>query len=116
MFATAQEALARFYAETFATYDYRIRDEWDNGEFMTGATVDLYVRGVLVCTETFTASTEEPGLPSAYYTGSSNHATTQALSFAAEWVDAQERIAEAARLGVHPLSLLPADVREEVYA
>jgi hypothetical protein len=104
MFATAAEALAQFYAETFATYDYRIVNVWDNGEFLTGATVELYERGVLVGTEEFVGSTEEDcGMTSAY--GNANLAVTQAISFAASWVEAEERRAEAARLGVHPLEI-----------
>lgn len=92
MFATGAEILDRFLSETFATYDFRIRDEWDNGEFMTGATVDYYVRGRRVDTETFTASSEDapgPGF-SAYGNGRDNHALTLALSAAWSWIESCE--------------------------
>lgn len=95
------------------TFDYRVYDEFDNGEFITGCKLDLLEDGKVVATESFTASSEEPGLPSAYYTGSGNHAVTQALSYANAWVEAEERRAEAARLGVHPLELAFAPYGEE---
>lgn len=56
MYATQDERDDHFRNTTFATYSFRIRDEFDNGEFMTGATVDLIERGRVVHTETFTAS------------------------------------------------------------
>ncbi len=92
MWASAAETLDRFFDTTFATYDFVVRDAWDNDEFMTGATVDLLVKGVVVETETFTASTEDPpdGSFSAYYNGQSNHAMTQALSYANAWVESME--------------------------
>lgn len=92
MWASEQEAQDRFLATTFATYDFRVRDEWDNGEFMTGATVDLIERGTVVHTEPFVASSEDaPGEGfSAYGNGRDNHALTQALSYAWAWVEASE--------------------------
>lgn len=86
-------------------FDFRLYDEWDNGEFMTGVTLDLIADGKVVATEMFTASSEEPGLPSAYGTGSSTAAVTQALSHAHAWIESEERREEADRLGVHPLEL-----------
>lgn len=88
--------------------DYRVRDEWDNGEFMTGATVDLLIGGRVIHTETFTASSEDAPSESfsAYGNGRDNHATTLALSYANAWVEAEERRAEADRLGVHPLEIV----------
>lgn len=73
------------------TYDFHIRDEWDNGEFMTGATVDLLEDGKVVHTETFTASSEdEPGPAfSAYGNGNDNHAGTLARSYAWAWIESQ---------------------------
>ena len=90
MWATYEETLERFRSETHPTFDFRVYDEWDNGEFLTGATVDLIERGKVVRTEKFVASLEEPGMESAYWSGSSNHAVTQALSFAWGWVEARQ--------------------------
>lgn len=90
MWASVEEQEERFRSETLATFEFRVRDEWDNGEFLTGATVDLYERGKLVHTEVFVASSEEPGLESEFYSGSSNHALTQALSYAHSWVETRE--------------------------
>lgn len=91
--ASADEIADRVEAETVPTYDFRIRDEWDNGEFVTGATVDLIVRGKVIHTETFTASSEDapgPGF-SAYGNGLDNHAGTLARSYAWAWLDGCER-------------------------
>jgi len=92
MWASADEVADLFHEETFATYDFRIRDEWDNGEFMTGATVDLIVRGKVEHTETFIASSEDAYGPafSAYGNGRDNHAGTQARSYAWAWLDCHE--------------------------
>lgn len=92
MFASATEAREQFLATTFAAFDFVVRDVFDNGEFMTGATVDLIVRGRVVETRAFTASSEEAPCDgfSAYGNGRSNNALTQALSFANAWVDAME--------------------------
>lgn len=90
VWASEAEVKERFLDETVATYDFRVYDEWDNGEFMTGAKVDLIVRGKVVETETFTASSEDapgPGF-SAYGNGLDNHAGTLARSYAWAWLDA----------------------------
>lgn len=83
-----------------STADYRVYDEWDNGEFLTGATVDLIQDGTVVHTEKFTASSEDAPSPSfsAYGNGRDNHATTLALSYANSWVESmtstlEERLA-----------------------
>ena len=81
-------------------FDFLVRDEWDNGEFMTGATVDLLEAGQVVHTETFVCSSEDapgPGF-SAYGNGRDNHALTQALSYANSWLESvtttlEERLA-----------------------
>ena len=39
-------------------YDFRVEDVWDNGEFLTGATLVLLEDGQEVSRETFTASSE----------------------------------------------------------
>ncbi len=95
MWASAQEVADEFFATTFGAFEWAIRDAGDNGEFITWATVDLFEKGTLVGSEKFFGSSEEPG----------PDATTQALSFARSWQEAEERRAEAARLGVHPLEL-----------
>lgn len=78
--------------------DYRVYDEWDNGEFLTGATVDLIENGEVVHTEKIVASSEfESGLPSGYWNGRGNHATTQALSYANAWVESDSRCARCGR-------------------
>jgi hypothetical protein len=56
MWATEAEVHERFVEETFGSNDFRVYDEWDNGEFMTGAKVELIERGVVVRTETFVAA------------------------------------------------------------
>jgi hypothetical protein len=76
-------------------FDFRIRDEWDNGEFMTGATVDLIERGKVVHTEEFVASSEDDCGESAYGNGRANHASTQARSYAWAWIDSQRESAGA---------------------
>lgn len=100
MWASQQETDDRFLSDTFATYDFRVYDETDNGEFMTGAKVDLIERGIVIHTETFTASSEDPYGPafSAYGNGRDNHAGTLARSYAWAWVDSvsiplEERLA-----------------------
>lgn len=96
MWASQDEIVDRFHGGTYAEYDFRIRDTWDNGEFMTGATVDLIERGEVVATETFTASSEDaPTMTSGFWNGRSNHAMTQALSFAWGWIDTRGGIEEA---------------------
>lgn len=81
-----------FAAITLPIYSFVIRDEWDNGEFMTGATVDLLVVGVVTHSERFVCSSEDPYGPlSAYGNGRDNHAGTQARSFAWAWLDSMER-------------------------
>jgi hypothetical protein len=104
MWASLDEADARFQAETLATYDFRVRDRWDNGEFLTGATVDLYERGKVVHTETFVASSEDAPLGgfSAYGNGRDNHALTQALSYAHSWVESRETTLEERLAPVGP--------------
>jgi hypothetical protein len=90
-----------------AKFDFKVRDEWDNGEFLTGATVDLIEDGKVVHTEKFVLSSEDapgPGF-SAYGNGRDNHAGTHARSYAWAWLEAAERREEADRLGVHPLEL-----------
>ncbi len=74
------------------TSTFLIRDEWDNGEFMTGATVDLIEDGKVVHTEKFVASSEDaPGEAfSAYGNGRDNHAGTQARSYAWAWIETKE--------------------------
>lgn len=77
-------------------FSFQVRDEWDNGEFLTGATVDLIQDGEVVGTETFTASSEDaPGEAfSAYGNGRDNHAGTLARSFAWGWLESQETTPE----------------------
>jgi hypothetical protein len=74
-----------------SSYDFQIRDEWDNEEFLTGATVDLIEDGKVVHTETFVASSEDAYGPafSAYGNGRDNHAGTQARSYAWGWIESQ---------------------------
>lgn len=86
------EVMERFHAETCATWGFRVYDEWDNGEFLTGASVDLLERGKVVHTETFVVSSEDapgPGF-SAYGNGRDNHAGTHARSYAWAWMEARE--------------------------
>lgn len=64
----------------YETYDFRIYDISDNGEFFTSATVDLLERGKVVGTETFAISSEFGPAP----TGAQ-----AAASFAWAWVDSQ---------------------------
>lgn len=92
MYATQNERDEHFRDRTFATYDFRLRDEGDNGEFLTFATVDLIERGRVVHTERFTCSSEDAYGPvfSAYGNGRDNHATTQALSYAWAWVESKQ--------------------------
>lgn len=91
LWASEAETIDRFHKETVPTYDFRVRDEWDNGEFLTGATVDLIERGQVVHTKTFTASSEfAPGMSSEYWSGNENHAMTQALSYAWAWIESKE--------------------------
>jgi hypothetical protein len=90
--ATEAEVQERFERETFSTYDFRVYDEDDNGEFLTFAKVDLIERGKVVQTEEFTASSEDAPGPafSAYGNGRDNHAGTQARSFAWAWIESRE--------------------------
>lgn len=92
MWASDSEIRDQFLSATYATYDFRVYDETDNGEFMTGAKVDLIERGQVVHTETFSASSEDApsGTFSAYGNGRDNHAGTQARSYAWAWLDSQE--------------------------
>lgn len=92
LWATAEEALDHFFATTLAIYDFRVYDEFDNGEFVTGAKVDLIERGTVVATETFCVSSEDaPGDGfSGYGNGLDNNATTHALSCANSWVESRE--------------------------
>jgi hypothetical protein len=80
MWASAEEAAARFYDETFAAFDWRARDAFDNGEFLTSVTLDFYDHGKLVFSESFSGSSEF-GEPSA---------TAQAASYAHAWAESQE--------------------------
>ena len=41
-------------------YDWRLEDVWDNGEFLTGATVVYLVDGEESHRETFVGTTEDP--------------------------------------------------------
>jgi hypothetical protein len=94
MWASLDEADARFQAETLATYDFRVRDRWDNGEFLTGATVDLYERGKVVHTETFVASSEDAPLGgfSAYGNGRETTLEERLAPVGPEW---EREMAEA---------------------
>lgn len=74
--------------DTAARADFRIVDAWDNGEFMTGATLELLQGDTVVGTETFVASSEDPG-PTA---------TEMAISSGVAWVESQEYTIEE-RLG-----------------
>lgn len=106
MWASYAEAMERFYSETFPTFDYRVRDVGDNGEFGTWATLDLLERGEVVHSETFRCSSEfPPEMTSMYGAGHENDAVAQAISRGVAYVEAEERRAEADRLGVHPLEL-----------
>lgn len=92
LWSSQDERDSRLRDETVATYDFRIYDETDDGEFMTGAKVDLIERGKVVHTETFSASSEDapgPGF-SAYGNGRDNNAGTLARSYAWSWIDARE--------------------------
>lgn len=82
MWASEAEATDRFHETTLATYDFRVYDVWDNGEFLTGAKVDLIERGVVIETRTFGGSTE---FEDSYREGS---AAVQAASYANAWVEA----------------------------
>lgn len=92
MWASQNERDERFQDETIATYAFRVRDESDNGEFITCATVDLIERGRVVHTEQFYCSSEDAYGDdfSAYGNGRDNHATTQALSYAWAWLELRE--------------------------
>jgi len=70
-------------------YDFRIVDAWDNGEFLTGCTLELLVDGAVLETHRFTASSEFPN---------DGTATYQASSFACSWLEAMEYTLEE-RLG-----------------
>lgn len=93
MWASQQERDAQFAAETSATYDFRIYNVWDNGEFFTGATIDLIERGRVVHTETFTASSEFEN---------DGTAAAQASSYGSSYVESMEYSLEE-RIG--PLGL-----------
>ena len=92
MWASESEVIDRFFDETHATYDFRVYDETDNGEFITTAKVDLIERGKVVHTERFVASSEDAyGVAfSAYGNGRDNHAGTQARSYAWAWIESHE--------------------------
>lgn len=81
IWATENEIRDRFLAETLPNRGFRVYDEWDNGEFMTGAKVDLIEDGRVVHTETFCASSEDAP-------GPGYHAGTQAQSYAWAWLEA----------------------------
>lgn len=83
VWASESETLARFRAETFDTFDFRVYDVWDNEEFLTGAKVDLIERGRVVETKTFVGSSE---FAEAYLLEGS--ASAQASSYAMAWVEA----------------------------
>lgn len=102
--ATEQERQDHFLSTTYATYDFRVYDEGDDGEFGTFAKVDLIERGKVVHTEEFWASSEfapGPGF-SAYGNGLDNNAGTQARSFAWAWLESQTTTLEE-RLGPYGL-------------
>jgi hypothetical protein len=81
MWATAAEIEARFFETTFASYDWRVYDVFDNGEFITGATVDLIERGKVIETRSFTGSSEFEG---------GETGARQAISYAAAWAEVAE--------------------------
>ena len=68
--------------------DYRILDRWDNGEFLTGCTLELVEDGAVVETHELRGSSEFPG----------PDAVTQAISLGESWVEAQTYTLEE-RLG-----------------
>lgn len=91
MYATAEERddYFRTIVAPHPTYDFRVYDVYDNGEFLTFATVDLIESGRVVATETFVASDEF---------GPSETATRMATSYAVAWLESQEHTLEQ-RLG-----------------
>jgi hypothetical protein len=92
MHASHDEYIEHFRATTVPTYDFRVYDEFDNGEFITTAKVDLIERGQVVHTESFFCSSEDAyGFDfSAYGNGRDNHAGTQARSYAWAWIELRE--------------------------
>ncbi len=97
--ATRAERDAEFN-RLFVSYDFRVYDEFDNGEFITSAKVDLIENGKVTHTEEFIASSEDaPGAGfSAYGNGRDNHAGTQSRSFAWAWIESRTTTLED-RLG-----------------
>jgi hypothetical protein len=88
--ATEEEAHERFLAETKPVYDYVIRDCWDNGEFLTGCTLDLREGGKVMDSIEFTGSLE--------FGDNDGTAVTQAMSYGNAWYDARTYTLEE-RLG-----------------
>lgn len=86
------------------TADYKVYDQWDNGEFNTGCKLDLILNGEVVATESFFGSTEFEG---------GEVATRQAISYAQAWVESQVYTLEE-RLG--PFGLEWEREQEERYA
>lgn len=68
---------------------YQVYAVWDNGEFLTGAKVDLILGGEIIDTETYVISCE---------CGEQHTATDHAISSAEAWVEAQTYTLEE-RLG-----------------
>lgn len=95
IWATEDECIERFHSETYPTYEFRIRDQWDNGEFLTGATVDLVERGKVVHSEKFVISSEDIPCEGPWYSsyGSVQLANTHALSYGWAWIEAMEAMA-----------------------
>lgn len=58
-------------------YDFRVVDQWNNGEFLTGARVEYLDNGEVVDSEDFYGSSEFPG----------EDAVTQAVSSGQAWVE-----------------------------
>lgn len=84
MWATEAEAQEQFRAATFSTYDFRVTDIFDNGEFLTSATLELLERGVVVERREFVGSTE---FEESYREGS---AAVQAAAYAWAWIESRE--------------------------
>lgn len=73
-----------------ATFGWEIRDEWDNGEFMSGCTVDLIEDGRVVESKKFVVSEE--------FADNDGSARVQAASYAEAWRESREYTIEE-RLG-----------------
>ena len=100
MWATTDEYRAELDRLFAPTFDFHVYDEFDNGEFITSAKVDLIEKGKVVHTEEFVASSEFGcgSEFSAYGNGRDNHAGTQARSFAWAWLESKTTTLEE-RLG-----------------